>query len=82
MQADKRSSSEERRNGYRREADKVVFKMVHDLEKAAPYLQEVQEHLDSMEKHCKACEPFKKVIEIMNGVMRNGCSQIRRTFDE
>ena len=38
----------------------VIFKMVHDLEKAAPYLKVLKEYIDLTSKVCPTREALKK----------------------
>ena len=70
------------RNLRRRKADQVVFQMVHDLEKAAPYLKIIKECLRLTSDVNPAKKAFIQVMKIFDKTMEEGCEIIREDFNE
>lgn len=69
-------------NGRRRKTDRLIFEMVHDLEKMAIYFKGIDEYISTTSSVCPARQHFKKIVAIYDKVMMDGCKYIKEAFNE
>ena len=71
-----------KRENMRRDSDKVVFNMVHDLEKMAKHFRGIKEFISHTSCVCPAREDYRKAVEVYDKVMMDGLKASKEAFDE